>query len=256
MVSLHCCVLALYNWIDWRYSLNSQSYCGCHPVFIFLSSSVIKSPAEVSYSYFHEVLSIMSNIYFIVFLFSFTLSLYRTQCWGREHQPVSECEQLQGLRVQGIVLDLYLYLWMEFSGIYEDNKDLGCLSPLVLIKLIERRRPKALTFLTLLSLILSQQGIVNMAWIQQNNKSGTRWHFKWLPMSLHSRAMCCHHHSQAPDAFIFSCTEEMLVSGKALPKGKTDHSPSPGKCCSEMSFSLALKNAPSSKIHGMGSNVS
>lgn len=59
---------------------------------------------------------------------------------------------------------------MEFSGIYEDNKDLGCLSPLVLIKLTERRRPKALTFLTLLSLILSQQGIVNTAEIQQNNK--------------------------------------------------------------------------------------
>lgn len=62
--------------------------------------------------------------------------------------------------------------------------------------------------------------------------------------------------SQAPDAFIFNCTEEILVSGKALPKGRTDHSPSPGKCCSEMAFSRALKNAPSSKIHGMGSNVS
>lgn len=62
--------------------------------------------------------------------------------------------------------------------------------------------------------------------------------------------------SQAPDPFIFNCTEEILVSGKALPKGKTENSPSPGKCCSEVSFSLGLKNGSSSKIHGMGSNVS
>lgn len=159
-------MLALNNWIEWRDSLNSQSYCGCHPVFIFLSSNLIKSPAvglgKINqhfsiYSCFHEVLSIRPNIYFIVLPFSFTLSLYKPQYWGREHQPVSAPQQLQGLRVWGVGLDLYLYLWIEFSGVYEDNKDLGCLSPLVLIKLIERRRPKALTFLTLLSLILSYQ---------------------------------------------------------------------------------------------------
>lgn len=163
--SLHCSVLALNNWIDWRNSLNSQSYCGCHPVFIFLSSSLIKSPAVglgkinqhfIIYSCFHEVLSITSNMYFMVLLFSFALSLYKTQCWGKEHQPMSECKQLQGLGGQDAVLDLYLYLWMEISGLYEDNKDLGCLSSLVLIKLIERRRPKALTFVQ----------PVNTAWIQ------------------------------------------------------------------------------------------
>lgn len=115
MASLHCSVQALSNWIDWRFSLNSQSYCGCQPVFIFLSSSLIKSPAvglgKINqhfsiHSCFHEVLSITSNIYFIMLLF--TLLVYKTQCWGREHQPVSECKQLKGLQVQVVVLDLYL----------------------------------------------------------------------------------------------------------------------------------------------------
>lgn len=84
MAFLHCSVLALNNWIGWRYSLNSQSYCGCHPVFIFLNSSLIKSPTvglgKINqhfriYSCFHAVLSITSNIYFIVLLFSSTSSL-------------------------------------------------------------------------------------------------------------------------------------------------------------------------------------
>lgn len=162
MASLHCSVLALNNWIDWRHSLNSQSYCGCHPVFIFLSPSLIKSPSvglgKINqhfsiYSCFHEVLSVTSNICFMVLLFSFAFSLHKTQSCGREHQPVSECKQLQGVRVQGGVQDLYL--WMEFSGVYEDNKDLGCLSPAVVTKLRKRRRPKAFTFPTLLSLIWS-----------------------------------------------------------------------------------------------------
>lgn len=143
MTSLHCSVLPLNNWIDWRYSLNSQSYCDCHPVFIFLTPSLIKSPGvdlgKINqhfsiYSCFHEMLSITSRIHFIVLLFSFTFSLYKTQSWGREHQPVSECKQSQGLRVQGAMLDLDLYLCMEFSGDYEDNKDLGCFSPVVVIK--------------------------------------------------------------------------------------------------------------------------
>lgn len=162
MAPLHCSVLALNNWIDWRHSLNSQSYCGCNPVFVFLSPSLIKSPGAglgkinqhfSIYSCFHEVLSVTSKMYFIVLLFSFAFSLYKTQNWGREHQPVSECKQLQGVRVQGGVVDLHL--WMEFSAVYENNKDLGCLSPAVVTKLIKRRRPKAFTFPTLLSLIWS-----------------------------------------------------------------------------------------------------
>lgn len=178
MASLHCSVLALNNWIDWSYSLDSQSYCGCHLVFIFLSSSLIKSPAvglgKINqhfsiYSCFHEVLSITSNLYFIVLLFSFTLSGYRTQCWGTEKFSL----YLNGSNYQ--VWESRVLYWIcicisEWSsqGFMKTYK--GCLSPLVLIKLIERRRPKALTFLTLLILISSQQGIVNTARIQQNNK--------------------------------------------------------------------------------------
>lgn len=91
MASLHCSVLALNNWIGWRYSLNSQSYCGCHPVFIILNSSLIKSPTgglgKINqhfriYSCFHAVLSITSNIYFIVLLFSLNLITVQNRVLG------------------------------------------------------------------------------------------------------------------------------------------------------------------------------
>lgn len=98
MASLHCSVLALNSWIGWRYSLNSHSYCGCHPVFIFLNSSLIKSPTvglrKINqhfriYSCFHVVLSIMSNMYFTVLLFS--LNLITVQNWVLGGENTSLC---------------------------------------------------------------------------------------------------------------------------------------------------------------------
>lgn len=86
MASLCCSVLVFNNWIDWWYTLNSQPHCACHPVFIFPSLSLIKSPIAGLgminqhfriYSCFHAVLSITSNIYFIVLPFDLTLSLYK-----------------------------------------------------------------------------------------------------------------------------------------------------------------------------------
>lgn len=96
MASLCYSVPALNTWTDWWYRLDSQPHCACHPVFILLSSSLIKSPiAGVGiinqhlriYSRFHAVLSIASNTYFIVHPFDLTLSLYKVYCWGGGEQP-------------------------------------------------------------------------------------------------------------------------------------------------------------------------
>lgn len=77
-------------------------------------------------------------------------------------------------------------------------------------------------------------------------------------MSLHSSATVLSSRQARHQTPLFLIALKIYGSQgrQALPKGKTAHSPSPGKCCSEMSFSLTLKNASSSKIHGMGSNVS